>query len=479
MKLAVRSVMFGALAVGLVALAGCDLAPTYKVPLVSVPVDYKEAGQWQQAKPADALPRGAWWTMYGDATLNGLEDRVDGGSPTLAAALAIYQRATAIEQQAEAGLFPSLFIGGRVNTDRQSDRRPLRGRGQPNQYLDNAITAQATYEVDLWDRVANTIKAGKSAAQASAADLETLRLSLHAELASDYLTMRSLDIEAGVLRDTVAAYSKALQLVQNRLAGKIASELDVTRAQTQLSFADAQVADIAARRALLEHAVAVLVGLPPAELSIAPVIVDTHVPVVATGLPSTLLQRRPDIASAERLVAAANATIGVAKAAFYPTLSLNLIYGLEDTGFNIFSLPNDFWAIGPGLAMPLFEGGLRDAQEAAAVAAYQLAVANYKQAVLTAFQQVEDNLALLRFLGDEEHSEDAAVAAAKQTVTMSMALYTDGAISYLEVVTAQEAELQAEQTAIALHARRLEASVGLIRALGGGWERSDLPEIKS
>jgi NodT family efflux transporter outer membrane factor (OMF) lipoprotein len=474
----VKFTVWAALTTGLIVLNGCDLAPTYKVPLVSVPVDYKEAGAWQQARPADTIKRGAWWTMYGDETLNGLEDRIDGGSPDLAAALAIYQRATAIAQEAEAGLFPSLFVGGRVNEDRQSNRRPLRGAKQPNQYLDNAISAQATYEVDLWDRVANTIKAGKSAAQANAADLETVRLSLHAQLASDYLTMRGLDIEAGLLRDTVTAYGKALQLVQNRLAGKIASDLDVTRAQSQLSFAEAQESDISARRALLEHAIAVLVGVPPAQLTIPPEPVNPRVPVVATGLPSSLLERRPDIASAERIVAAANATIGVAKAAFYPTLSLNLLYGLEDTGFNIFSLPNDFWAIGPGLVLPVFEGGLRDAQEAAAVAAHQLAVANYKQTVLNAFQQVEDNLALLRFLGDEEKSEDAAVAAAKQTVTMSMALYTDGAISYLEVVTAQEAELQAEQTSIALHARRLAASVSLVKALGGGWQMSDLPQIK-
>ncbi len=461
------------------ALTGCDLAPKYSIPLVSVPVNYKEASRWQTAKPADSLPRSAWWRMYGDATLNSLEDRVDSGSPELEVALSIYSRARAISQEAEAGLFPTLAVEGHVNEDRQSNRRPRRGRGQPNQYLDNAISAQATYEIDVWERVANTIKAGKAAAQASAGDLETVRLSLHAELASDYLAMRGLDIEAGLLRSTVGAYGRARQLVQNRLAGKIASELDVTRAQTQLSFAQAQEADVASRRALLEHAIAVLVGLPPAELTIPPAPGTMRVPVVKTGLPSTLLQRRPDIASAERIVASANATIGVARAAFYPTISLDILYGLQSSGFNIFSLPNDFWAVGPGLVLPLFEGGLRRAQEAAAVAALQLAVASYKQAVLTAFQQVEDNLALLRYLGEEEKFEDTAVAAAKQTVTMSMSLYTDGAISYLEVVTAQEAELQAEQTAIGLHTRRMEASIGLIRALGGGWELKDLQDMKS
>jgi len=462
----------------LVALPGCDLAPKYKIPLQTVPVSYKETGRWQKAKPADELPRNAWWAMYHDHLLDDLEGRIDSGSPSLAAALSVYDRARAISQQAVAGLFPVLSVESHINTDRQSNRRPLRGRDQPNQYLDNGISARATYEIDFWDRIANSIKAGQAAAQASAADLETVRLSLHVELATDYLALRGLDVEAGLLHDTVKAYAKALQLVQNRLAGKIASELDVTRAQTQLSFAQAQVSDVAARRALLEHAIAVLVGVLPSELTIPPVVSGTHVPVIATGLPSTLLQRRPDVASAERIMASANATIGVAKAAFYPNISLNAIFGFQDTGFNLASLPNDFWAIGPGLVLPLFEGGLRRAQEAAAVAAYQLAVANYKQVVLTAFRDVEDNLALLHYLGAEEKSEDEAVAAAKRTVAMSTSLYLDGAINYLEVVTAQEAELQAEQTAISLHTRRMEASVSMVRALGGGWNRSDLPDLK-
>ena len=474
MRLATRL----AAAAGLLAFSGCDLAPPYKAPLVSVPVDYKEAGKWQEAKPADTAPRGEWWRIYNDNTLNELEGRIDSGSPDLAAALAVYNRALAISDEAVAGLFPTLAVGGRSTENRQSNRRPLRRPGQPNQYLDNAITAQASYEVDVWERVANTIRSGKAAAQASAADLETVRLSLHAELASDYVTMRGLDVETQLLRETVFAYGKALELVQNRLAGKIASELDVTRAQTQLSFAQAQLTDQQSRRALLEHALAVLVGVSPSELSIPSVPIDLQVPVVAAGLPSTLLQRRPDIASTERIVAASNAAIGVARAAFYPTISLNVLLGLEDTGFNLFGAPNDLWALGPGLFLPVFEGGLRRAQEAAAVAAYELAVANYKQTVLTAFQDVEDELSLLRLLGEEEKSENAAVKAAKQTVAISLSLYKDGAISYLEVVTAQESELQAEQTSIELHTRRMEASVGLIRALGGGWELSDLPDMK-
>ncbi len=470
---------FVVIAAGMIAQAGCDLAPAYKVPLVSVPVDYKEAGRWQKAKPADMLPRDAWWTMYHDPTLNALEERIDSGSPNLAAAFSVFDRARALSQQAEAGAFPVLSVGGRISTNRQSNRRPLRRPGQANEYLNNEISAQANYELDVWERVANSIKAGKAAAQASAADLETTRLSLHTQLASDYLALRGLDEELNLLRTTVRAYGTALTLVKNRLAGKIASELDVTRAQTQFSFAQAQEADTMSRRTLLEHAIAVLVGVPPAEMTIPEDPALRPIPVVATGLPSTLLERRSDVASAERLMATSNATIGVAKAAFYPTISLNTLYGFQDTGFGVFSLPNDLWAVGPGFFLPLFEGGLRRAQEAAAVAAYQFAVASYKEAVLTAFQQVEDNLALLRYLGDEERFEDTAVAAAKRTVTMSMSLYTDGAISYLEVVTAQESELQAEQTALSLHTRRLEASVSLINALGGGWNVRDLPKFGS
>ncbi len=254
----------------LTSLPGCDLAPKYEIPLQVVPVSYKEAELWQKAKPSDELPRSAWWEMYNDPVLNDLEGRVDSGSPNLAAALSVSNRARAISQEAVAGLFPTLSVESHINADRQSDRRPLRGRNQPNQYLDNGISARATYEIDFWDSIANTIKAGKAAAQASAADLETVRLSLHAELAGDYLQLRGLDVQAGLLRVTVGAYAKALQLVQNRLAGKIASELDVTRAQTQLSFAQAQVSDVAASRALLEHAIAVLVGVLPSELTIAP-----------------------------------------------------------------------------------------------------------------------------------------------------------------------------------------------------------------
>ena len=460
-------------------LAGCDLAPQYHVPVASVPVNYKEASYWRVAHPADTVQRGAWWHLYGDPDLDALEARVDTANPTLAAALAAYSRARAFAAEAEAGLAPRIAVGGQINEDRQSNRRPHRGRGQPNQYLDNSINVQANYEIDFWDQIANEIRSGRDLAQATAADLENTRLLLHVDLASDYLDLRGFDAEANVLRSAVAAYQRAVTLTENRLLGKISPALDVTRAQTQLSDAQAQLTDLLARRALVEHAIAVLVGVPPAELSLPPEPWRIRLPNLAPGLPSTLLERRPDIASAERQVAAANATIGVARAAFYPTISLNLIYGLEATGFNIFSLPNDFWAVGPGLVLPLFEGGLRHAEEAAAIGAYRLAVANYRGTVLAAFQDVEDNLALLKYLGQEQQEQDAAVTAAQRTLAMAMALYKDGATNFLDVVVAQTAALQAEEAATSLRTRRLQASVELIRALGGGWTRQDLPPAKT
>ena len=460
-------------------LAGCDLAPHYHVPVTSVPISYKEAGYWRVAHPADTVQRGAWWHLYDDPDLDALEARVDTASPTLAAALAVYDRARAFAAEAEAGLTPTLAVGGQINEDRQSNRRPRRGKGEANQYLDNSVNVQANYEIDFWDQIANEIKSGRDLAQATAADLENTRLLLHVDLANDYVALRGFDAEANVLRSAVAAYQQAVTLTENRLQGKISPALDVTRAQTQLSTAQAQLTDLLSRRALVEHAIAVLVGVPPAELSLPPQRWRFRLPSVSPGLPSALLERRPDIASAERQVAAANATIGVTRAAFYPTISLNLVYGLVAPSFNIFSLPDDFWAVGPGLALPLFEGGLRHAEEAAAIGAYKLAVANYRETVLTAFQEVEDNLALLKYLGQEQQQQDAAVTAAQQTLAMAMNLYRDGATNFLDVVVAQTAALQAEEAATSLRTRRLQASVDLIRALGGGWTRQDLPPAKT
>jgi NodT family efflux transporter outer membrane factor (OMF) lipoprotein len=461
----------------LLCISGCDLAPKYTVPLTKVPVSYKEASAVEPAHPLDAVPRGQWWRVFGDPTLNALESQVDAANPRLAAALAELQRARAFAAEARAGLFPSLSVGGYINTDRQSARRPLRSPSQPGQYLDNAIDAQAHYEIDFWDRVANSIKAGRFAAQASAADLETVRLSLHAELASDYIELRGLDAQARVLENADAAYAQAVRITQNRFAGKIASIIDVSRAQSQLGSAEAQLTDIQSRRALAEHAIAVVIGRQPAELSLPPEPWTLALPDISPGLPSELLERRPDVASAERQMAAANATIGVARAAFYPTLSLDMLYGLQDTGFNLFSLPDQFWALGPGLAMPLFEGGLRHAEQAAAVAAYRLALANYRATVLSAFQDVEDALSQQRLLATESQQEGRALAAARQTLSADTTLYQDGATNFLDVAIAQTEELHSEQADVDLRTRRAQADLALVRALGGGWNVQDLPDF--
>jgi NodT family efflux transporter outer membrane factor (OMF) lipoprotein len=354
----------------------------------------------------------------------------------------------------------------------------LRSPSQPGQYLDNAIDAQAHYEIDFWDRVANSIKAGRFAAQATAADLETVRLSLHAELASDYIELRGLDAQARVLENADAAYAQAVRITQNRFAGKIASMIDVSRAQSQLGSAEAELTDIQSRRALTGHAIAALIGREPAELSLPPAPWTLALPDIGAGLPSELLERRPDVASAERQMAAANATIGVARAAFYPTLSLDMLYGLQDTGFNMFSLPDQFWALGPGLAMPLFEGGLRRAEQSAALAAYRLALANYRATILSAFQDVEDALSQQHLLAIETQQEGRALAAARQTLNAATNLYNDGATNFLDVVIAQAEELHAEQAHVDLRTRRTEADLALVRALGGGWNVHDLPDFK-
>ncbi len=459
------------------ALGGCDLAPHYHVPTVTVPVSYQEAAAWTRAEPADTAPRGDWWTVFGDPTLDRLENSLEGANPQIAGAIAVFDRARAVAEEAEAGLFPQLSVGGQITTNRQSARRPRRRPGQPNQYMDNVLDTAATYEFDVWDRIANSVRAGRAAAQATAADLATLQLSLHAELASDYFALRGLDATIDYLRRTVATFQQAADITQNRYAGKIASGIDVSRATNQLEAAKAELSDAQDRRALEMHAIAILEGVPPSELNLAPVTQLPEPPAMSAGLPATLLERRPDIASAERQMFAANAEIGVTRAAFYPNISLNAILGLQDTGFNLFTARDSFWTVGPGVALPLFEGGLRTAELQAAYAAWHYTVANYRGTVLDALGEVEDDLADLRWLGQEEQEQAKAAQAADQAMQMSMSLYQNGAVSYLEVVTAQTAALQAETAALDLRARRLEATVALIRALGGGWTRADLPKL--
>jgi NodT family efflux transporter outer membrane factor (OMF) lipoprotein len=472
-RLAGHAALVGVLA----SLAGCSLAPVYDPPTLPVlPAAYKEAGPWQLAHPSDTLPRGPWWSNYHDQMLDTLEEAVDGHNPTVAEAVANYDIARADVAEAGAPLLPQIMAGGSMTANRQSERRPLRSAGQPNQYPANTVDVDIDYDLDLWGRLRNAVAAQKAGAQASAADLATIRLSLHAELATDYMSLRGLDAQEALLRQTVGAYQRAYGITQARYSGRIASGMDVARAQDQLESAEAQESDVAAQRALFEHAIATLVGQPASSFAIAPRVVQIAVPNIPTGVPSVLLQRRPDIAAAERRVAAADALVGVARAAFYPDISLSAVFGFQNTGeAALLSSPFSFWTIGPQLAAPLFEGGLRRAQAAAAKGELRAAGDAYRAVVLTSFQQVEDSLSNLRILNRELRQERAAVQAADHAEAMAMSLYRDGATNYLDVVVAQTAALQAQQTVLGLQTRTLQASVQLVRALGGGWSTGDLP----
>lgn len=461
------------------ALAGCSLAPAYKPPAVSTPVSYKELGPWTPAAPADAASRGDWWTVYGDATLDGLEQRIERDNPDLAAALARYDQAGAYAAEARAALVPQVGAAGDVTQNRQSDNRPLRGGAGPDEYEDETVGATVSYELDLWGRVRNEVAAGKAGAQASAADFASVRLSLEAELADAYLNMRGLDAQALLLANTTAAYARALELTEAEHNGGSVAGLDVERAKTQLRTAKAQEIDVAAQRALLEHEIAALVGEPASSFSIAPQTPLPEPPRVPVSAPSQLLQRRPDIAAAERRAFAANAGIGVARAAYYPTITLDAGGGLESAGgVNLFQLGNSWWALGPAAALTLFDGGRRQAQVRAARDKFDEASAAYRSAVLAAFREVEDNLALCNKLADEAQQEDLAVQAAKRTEALAMIQYKMGAVDYLDVVAAQTADLDAQRSALTIAARRLQASVDLVRALGGGWS-GDIVKLTS
>ncbi|WP_051278315.1 efflux transporter outer membrane subunit [Solimonas flava] len=459
----------------LAALAACSFAPKYEVPAVPLAEHYKEAAAdgWTPAAPADHLPRGAWWTRYGDAELNALAERLALNSPDLAAALARYEQASAYRDQSRAALFPSFSLGGKVERDRSSDLQPPTG-SLPDYYGNNTLGVSAGYELDLWGRVRNTVKAGDASLAAAAADLESARLSLQAELADSYIQLRGLDIEQQLLQDTVVAYEKALELTQSRQAAGAASGLDVARARTQLQTARSQVSTTAARRAVLEHAIAVLVGASPSSFAIAPRTAHLSLPDVPADVPATLLQRRPDIAAAERRTAQANASVGIARAAWFPTLSLGGTIGYasyERTDW--FKASNLFWSAGPNLALTLFNGGLREAQVRQARAALDEAGARYRATALAAFAQVEDNLALLSRYRTAAEDEAQAVAAAQQSVDYAMTRYREGAASYLEVTSAQTAALSTQRDSVSLETNRLRASVALIRALGGGWSSTD------
>ncbi|WP_242149156.1 efflux transporter outer membrane subunit [Sphingomonas sp. BAUL-RG-20F-R05-02] len=452
--------------------AGCSFAPPYHPPVTTPVVAYKEAGPWQPAATTAALP-GDWWTVFDDATLDHLEAKIASDNPTLAGALARYDGARAALGQTRAGLLPTLGVDTSLTRNRQSDNRPLRGANQPDVYSADTVEASFGYEIDLWGRVRNSVAAGNASVQASGDDLAAIRLSLQADLASDYMALRGYDRQAELLTQTVAAFARADHLIARRFQAGIASGIETSRSGAQLAEARAQLADVAAARAVTEHAIASLTGTPASNFSIAPNAPDVAVPAVPIGLPSTLIERRPDIAAAERRVAAANAGIGVAKAAFFPAIRLGASGGFQNTGLpGLISAPNEIWSIGPSAVLNLFDGGRRRAELAAARARWASASADYRATVLTAFQQVEDNLAQLRHLGDEAAAENEAVRQAAITERLTLHRYTKGAVTYLEVFTAQTTALRARRAALDLETRRLQASVRLIRAVGGGWREN-------
>jgi NodT family efflux transporter outer membrane factor (OMF) lipoprotein len=459
----------------LLCLGACSLAPPLKTPEVPAAAAYKENGPWTQAQPADRLSRDSWWTLYRSTELDELQQRLIAGNPTLAVALANYAEARALSDQARAGLFPTLGLSAGVERDRDSLNAPIRGPTTPTYYDSNTLAGSIGYELDLWGKIRNEVAAGEANAAASAADLENARLSLIAQLSDDYIQLRSFDRDIAILEQAQTAYARALSLTQQRHDAGIAPGLDVSQAQTQLDVARSQQSQAIGQRALMEHAIAALLGVSASSFSIEPEVVDIPLPRIPSGLPADLLQRRPDIAAAQRRMMAANANIGVARAAYFPSLTLGGTGGFQGSSLaNWLTAPSSFWAIGPNAVLSVFDGGLRRAQVAQARAEFDASAANYRGVVVSAFQQVEDSLATLNHYHDAAVDEKAAVDAAQHTLDLSMALYVKGATDYLTVVTSQTASLQAQLEALNLDTLQLRASVDLIRALGGGWEDSVL-----
>jgi NodT family efflux transporter outer membrane factor (OMF) lipoprotein len=470
-----RLVARAGVAAAAMAAAACAGHAAYVAPPAQVPAAWKENANFKSAQPADATLRGKWWEIFGDADLNALEEQITVSNQTLKAVAAQYEQARALLRGARSGLYPQVSAQPGIFAVQQSGNRP--GAPLRTQYGDFLLPVTATYEPDVWGRVRGSIEASRTAAQAGAADVEAAALSLHAELAADYFMLRGLDRERQLLESAVAAYQRALELTDNRFRGGIASQADVAQAETQLETTRAQAVDVAAARALVEHAVAVLVGVPASSFSIAGAQAGNAPPAVPTGLPTGLLERRPDIAAAERRVASATAQAGVASKAYYPLLTLTGLAGFESTSFGSWLAgASTFWSIGPSALITVFDAGRRRAEAQQARAVVEQSSAEYQQTVLTAFREVEDELAVLRILDEEARIQDSAVAASERSLTLATNRYRGGVATYLEVITAQSAALANQRAAVDVLTRRMVSSVRLIRALGGGWNVSSLPQ---
>ena len=465
-------------------MTACSVGPDYVRPAMVSPDAYKELDGWKIAQPRDGIARGAWWDIFDDPQLNALEARVSISNQNLAVAEAQYREARALVREARAGYFPTVTIGAGYTRSRQSTNASFSGTsstggisgfsGQPRS--DFQVGLDFSWELDVWGRIRRTVESNRASAQATAGDLEAARLSLQAELAQDYFELRTLDAQKRLLDETVADFEQFLRLTENRFASGVASQADVVQAETQLKTTQSQAIDVGVQRAQLEHAIAILMGQAPATFSLPPIPLDAAPPAIPAGVPSELLERRPDIAAAERRVAAANAQIGVAVAAYYPSITINASSGLESSSLaKWFTAASRFWSVGPGISQTVFDGGLRRAQTDAARASYDATVATYRQTVLAAFQGVEDNLAALRILEQENGVQDDAVNAARKSVDLTTNQYKAGTVSYLNVITVQTIALTDEITTIQIRGRRMAAAVLLVQALGGGWTAAELP----
>jgi NodT family efflux transporter outer membrane factor (OMF) lipoprotein len=478
----VKIIRLGFLTATLTFLAACTVGPNYVRPVSDVPVKFKEADGWKTAQPRDQELRGKWWEDFNDPILNEMMERVVITNQSLAQAAAQFRQARALVQSARAGYWPTL--GANASATRSKSPSGFSSQSSSGNFVQSSrapvtnysLSLDATWEVDLWGRVRRTVEANEASARASAADLEAMRLLVQAELAQNYFQLRAADRQKQLFDDTLTAYQRSLTLTQNQYAAGVAAKADVIQAQTQLKTTQAQMLDIGVQRAQMEHAIALLLGKPASDFSLPRMPLTALPPPVPLGLPSSLLERRPDVAAAERRVTAANAQIGVAEAAYYPSLSLSASAGFQSSSFaNWLTAPSRFWSLGPSVAQTLFDGGLRRAQTAQAVAAYDANVAAYRQTVLTGFQEVEDNLVALRILEEEAAVQDEAVQNSRQSVELTINQYKAGIVSYLNVVTVQATALANERSAVDIQNRRLAASVLLVKALGGGWNANTLP----
>jgi len=475
----VRRPVFGLL-VYLILFSGCAVGPRYAKPTAPAPPSYKEVPpDWKTAQPSDQIARGKWWEIFQDPQLNALEERINVSNQNLKAAEAQFQQARALVRFNRAAYYPTVTAGASAAREHLSSHRPLVSASTQTNGTDLVIPVDVSYEADVFGRVRHTVEAARADAQASAADLESVRLSLHAELAFDYFEMRTLDAEEQLLLSNVTSFERALDLTQSRYKGGVSSAVDVAQAQTQLENTRTQAIDVMVQRSQNEHAIATLIGQPASTFTAAPAAWNAPPPDIPPGVPSELLERRPDIAAAERRVAASNAQVGVARAAYFPIFTLTGSGGVESTAITtLIQGPSGFLSAGAAAAVTAFDGGRRRAVTEQARAAYDESVANYRQTILTAFQEVEDNLAVLRILNDEAMAQQAAVAAAEHSLELSSNRYKGGVVSYLEVTTAQSTALADERSAVDILRRRMTASVSLIKALGGGWSSANLPMVK-